>query len=141
MERADIWVGFFLYCSAWAKLNTKIGLSHHTHHTTTTTNFLTSCRHSRKFKLGKHLKDDIKKYFLEQNSTPAVIKLNTIAPQLVLPQTPPKLKIHYLIFLNHIIWFSIPCSISKKRCYILSWGLLRLCWTFSIIFVWTLPTP
>ena len=63
--------------------NNIIGL----HTTTTTTNFLPSCKHSRILKLGTHLKDNIKKEFLEQNSTPppppTVIKLNTIAPQLV----------------------------------------------------------
>ena len=65
-----LYIVHYTFVQLEAKLNTKICLSHHNHHhtTTPTTNFLTSCRHSRNLKLGTHLKDDIKKEFLENNS-------------------------------------------------------------------------
>ena len=72
-------------CSAWAKLNTKVGLSHHT----------TPPHHKLFDQLQKQLeietqyqasgwhKETIPLKKIKPNPLPAVIKLSTIAPQLV----------------------------------------------------------
>ena len=64
------------YCSAWAKLNTIIGLNHHLP-PTTTTNVLTSSWQSRRLKLGIQHKNNTNKQFIEYKKSTYQSKVNS----------------------------------------------------------------